>query len=388
MSHALAATLAAISARAVDIRRALHAHPELMWQEHTTAAVVRAELDRLGIPWQACADTGTLGRLGENKPGRHLAFRADLDALPLDEATGLPWASTKPGCMHACGHDGHTASLLAAAAYLKSREDELPGPITLLFQPAEEGGHGAQHMIDAGALNGIDAIFGYHNWPPLPFGSAACPLGPVMAANAEWTIVITGRGAHASTPQDGIDPIVCGAQFVSAVQQVVSRCTAPQDAAVVTVTCFHAGTADNIIPDAAELIGTVRAGTTEQRDALAAHVERILHATATACGATATFDYRPCYPATVNHAAEAEIARAAIRSELGSEQLIDAGMPLMAAEDFGAFLRVKPGAFLLLGAGRPGQQVEGCHSPRFDFNDDLIPLVARLWARLAGLSIG
>lgn len=379
--------LDAIVAHAVDLRRALHRRPELMWQEHGTAAAVRSELDRLGIAWTACAGTGTLGRLGVGRPGRHLAFRADLDALPLDEATGLPWASEHAGCMHACGHDGHTASLLAAAAYLKAREAELPGPVTLLFQPAEEGGHGAQGMIDAGALDGIDAVFGYHNWPPLAAGTAACPLGPVMAANAEWTITITGRGGHASAPHDGIDPILCGANFVTAVQQVVSRLTAPQDAAVVSVTCFHAGTADNIIPDSAELVGTVRAGTTERRDALAAHVERILHATAAAAGATATFDYRPCYPATVNHAAEAERARLVLRAELGDAALIDAGMPLMAAEDFGAFLRVKPGAFILLGAGRPGAVIEGCHSPRFDFNDDLIPVVARLWARLAGLSV-
>jgi amidohydrolase len=348
---------------------------------------VRAELDRLGIAWQACAGTGTVAHLGEGRIGRCVAFRADLDALPLTEHSGVAWASEHDGCMHACGHDGHTASLLAAAAYLKSREADLPGPVVLLFQPAEEGGHGASKMIADGALDGVDAVFGFHNWPPMPEGSAACPLGPVMAANAEWTVTITGKGGHASAPHDGIDPIVCGANFVSAVQQVVSRFTAPQESAVVTVTCFHAGTADNIIPDSAELIGTVRAGTTERRDALAQRVEAVLHAACAPAGATAHFDYRPCYPATVNHAAEAELARGAIRAEMGHDALTDVGMPLMAAEDFGAFLRERPGAFLLIGAGRPGQPVEGCHSPRFDFNDALIPVVMRLWARLAGVPV-
>jgi hippurate hydrolase len=210
-----------------------------------------------------------------------------------------------------------------------------------------------------------------------------------MAANDEWTIRIQGKGGHASAPHDGVDPIVCGALFVSAVQHIVARNVAPQEAAVVTVTCFQAGTppADNIIPDSAILVGTVRAGTTERRDALAQRVQTVLQGICAATGATATFEYRPCYPATVNHAAEAELARAALRIEVGPDAIQDQGMPLMAAEDFGAFLREKPGAFILLGAGRPGQPIEGCHSPRFDFNDDLIPIVAKLWARLAGIPV-
>lgn len=379
--------LPALIAHAVDLRRALHRRPELMWAEHGTAATVRAELDRLGITWRACATTGTVARLGG--PGPAIAFRADLDALPLQELTGLPYASEHAGCMHACGHDGHTASLLGAAAWLKAHEAQLPQPIVLIFQPAEEGGHGAAKMITDGALTDVYEIYGYHNWPPLPFGKIACPLGPVMAANSEWTVEIFGRGGHASAPHDGVDPLVTAAMAVTAMQHIVSRNIAPQEAAVVTVTCFQAGTppADNIIPDSALLVGTVRAGTTEQRDALAKRVEAVVAGLCAATGATYTFDYRPCYPATVNHAVQAQKARAVICRVCGDGALHDAGMPLMAAEDFGAFLRERPGAFLLLGAGRPGQSVEGCHSPRFDFNDELIPVVVQLWAHLAGVPV-
>nr|MBA3938977.1 amidohydrolase [Planctomycetota bacterium] len=298
---------------------------------------------------------------------------------------GLPWASQHPGCMHACGHDGHTASLLAAAAHLKAREAELPGPVSLIFQPAEEGGHGALRMIEAGALDGIAEIYGYHNWPPFPFGSAVCAAGPVFGANGEWTATITGRGGHASQPHQTIDPIVTGANFVVLAQQIVSRQVAPQESAVVSVTCFHGGTADNIIPDAVELTGTVRAATTAQRDDLAKRVAATLAAACTASGAQGVFDYRPCYPATVNHAGPAARAAAAASAVLGADHLITTGLPLMAAEDFGYYLTKIPGCYLLLGAGRPGETLEPCHSPRFDYNDALIPVVVQLWARLAGL---
>lgn len=376
--------LATICAEATAFRRRLHRRPELLFAVDETAAAVRSELTRLGIAWRPCAGTGTVADLGPAR-GHRIALRADLDALPLTECTGLPWASEKPGLMHACGHDGHTASLIAAAAWLKLREAELPGPVRLLFQPAEEGGHGAREMVAGGCLDGVDAVFGYHNWPHIPFGRAACPTGPVMAANGEWSATITGKGGHAAAPHQCIDPILAGAHFVTVVQQLVSRQVAPQESAVVTVTCFHGGTADNIIPEAVELVGTVRAGTTQQRDALAAKVHQTLDAVCLPSGATATFSYHPCYPATVNHAATATIARAALAAELGAAWEWTAGVPLMAAEDFGYYLAEKPGAYLLLGAGREGAAVHGCHSAHFDFNDDLIPVVARLWARIVGL---
>jgi amidohydrolase len=375
--------LDAIVARAVDLRHDLHRHPELTWQERRTAQAVRAELDRLGIPWSACAEHGTVARLAAGRPGRHIALRADLDALPVAEATGCAWSSTVPGTMHACGHDGHTACLLGAAAWLKLHEAALPGPVSLLFQPAEEGGHGARRMVAEGCLDGIDAVFGFHNWPGLPAGTFACPDGPVMAANGEWTARIQGRGGHAASPHDCIDPVLCGAQFTVMAQQLVSRATAPQEAAVVSVTCFHAGTADNVIPDAAELVGTVRAATTARRDGLADGLRRILDACCAAAGAQGELRYEPTYPATVNHPAEAARARTALAGILGEGALVSAGLPLMAAEDFSYYLEARPGAYILLGTGRDGRR-EPCHSPRFDFDDALIPVVIRLWSALTG----
>jgi hippurate hydrolase len=377
--------LDALTARARALRHDLHRHPELMFHEDRTAGVVRGELDRLGIAWRPCAGTGTVARLADDARGRHIALRADLDALPLDELTGLSYASCHTGVMHACGHDGHTASLLAAAAWLKAHEGELPGPVTLLFQPAEEGGHGARRMVEDGALADVSEVFGYHNWPPIPFGRAGCVPGTIFAANGEWSATINGRGGHASSPQHCIDPIVAGANFVSLVQQIVSRQISPQEAAVVSVTCFHGGTADNIIPDCVELVGTVRAATTELRDDLARRTEVVLQAACAPSGARGAFTYRPCYPATVNHPESARRAQEALVAVLGPDALANHGLPVMAAEDFGYYLTQIPGAYLLLGAGRPGAVMEPCHSPRFDFNDDLIPVVVRLWSRLVGL---
>ena len=377
-------TLESVVAHATELRHQLHQKPELTWAEHSTAEFVRRELTRLGIPWTRCADTGSVARLAVGKSGRHIAIRADLDALPINETSGVPWTSTVPGKMHACGHDGHTACLLGAAAWLKAHESRLPGPVTLMFQPAEEWGHGARRMVQEGCLDGIDAVFGFHNWPGFPDGQWACPDGTLMASNASWKAVITGRGTHAAAPHDGIDPILVGAHFTTLAQQLVSRITAPQEAAVVGVTSFHAGTANNIIPDTAELLGTIRSSTTTKRDALAVGLERMLHAACTAAGATGEFIYEPMYPATVNHASEAIRARAALERVYGPGKQVAAGVPIMGSEDFSYYLEKKPGAYILLGTGRDGRR-EPCHSPRFDFDDRLIPIVVRLWADLAGL---
>ncbi len=377
--------LAAVIEHATAIRHDLHRHPETKYQENRTAEKVRQELTRLHIPWKPCAGTGTIARLAEHKKGKHIALRADLDALPLTELTGLPYASCHDGVMHACGHDGHTASLLASAMWLKIHEDALPGPVTLLFQPAEEGGHGAKRMIEDGALNGIDEIFGYHNWPPLLFGKAACVPGAIFASNGEWQATITGRGGHASQPHQCIDPVLAGSHFVTMAQQIVARHVSPQEAAVVSVTCFHGGTAGNIIPDSVELAGTLRATTTHMRDDLARRTEAILHAACAPSGAKGEFRYSPCYPATVNHETSALRVQEALLTVLGPNALAHEGLPIMAAEDFGYYLQVVPGAYVLLGAGRPDQTMEPCHSPRFDYNDALIPIVIRLWSRLVGL---
>lgn len=374
-----------IVAHAVELRRQIHRRPELGYQEEATAAAIRAELDRLAIRWRACAGTGTVARLAEGRDGEHRALRADIDALPLQELAEPPWRSEIDGRMHACGHDGHTASLLAAAACLKAHEDALPGPVTLLFQPAEEGGHGARAMIDDGALDGIDRIFGYHNWPPLPFGTVACPPGPLMAANGEWTLTVRGKGGHAATPQDCVDPVPVGAAVVAQIQTLVSRELPPQEAGVISATCFHAGTAATIIPDHVELAGTVRAASTARRDALAHRVEEVAGHCAAAAGCRSEFAYQPSYPATVNHPDAAAHLRECARRVIGPDCLRDDGLPIMGAEDFSYYLERVPGAYCLLGAGEEGAPLYGCHSPRFDFNDRLIPVVCRLWMATVGL---
>ncbi|MBA2481027.1 MAG: amidohydrolase [Planctomycetes bacterium] len=379
--------LAAIVSHATGLRHDIHQHPELGYQEHRTAKVVRAELDRLGIPWEVCADTGTLGRLAPTAPGKHIAFRADLDALPVQEQTGLPYASRIEGHMHACGHDGHTASLLGAAAYLKSREADLPGPVTLIFQPAEEGGHGAKRMIENGALTGVAEVYGFHNWPPFPQGKAGCIGGPIMAANGEFRATITGRGGHASMPHQTVDPLMAGATFVTMVQQVVSRQIAPMDAGVISVTTFHGGTANNVIPDTIELSGTVRAMSTALRDELGRKTGEILEIACRISGSKASYQYIPCYPATVNDQACAAKAAAAIERVLGPGSVLTQGLPIMGAEDFAYYLQERPGTYILLGGGKVGKPLEPCHSPRFDFNDELIPYAVKLWADLAGVPV-
>ncbi len=378
-------SLSAIVERAVEIRRDLHRHPELGFAEERTAAVVRRELDRLGIAWRACAGTGTVGVIGVGRPGKRIAFRADLDALPMAEETGLPWASVHPNTMHACGHDGHTASLIAAAEYLKSRERELPGTITLLFQPAEERGAGAQKMVDGGALDAVDEVYGYHNWPTIPLGRAGCIPGALMAANGEFDLVIAGRGGHASMPHETIDPLVAAANVVVALQQVVSRQINPIDPAVISVTAIQGGSAYNVIPDSVKLMGTVRAVSTALRDELGQRAGKLATAVAEASGCRATFAYRPLYPATVNHPACAAIAAAALERVLGPGSVQTTNLPIMGAEDFAFYLQARPGCYLLLGSAVPGRAIEPCHSPRFDYNEALIPQVVRLWADIAGV---
>jgi len=385
----------AIVKHAIQLRHDLHAHPELAFEERRTTERVRAELTRLGIAWEPCTDTGTLAHLGSDAsdtdaPGaargpRRIALRADLDALPVEEQTGLEYRSKLPGRMHACGHDGHTASLLAAAAWLKLHEAQLPGPVTLIFQPGEEGGHGAKRMIEAGALDGVDEVYGFHSWPAIPAGRAVAMAGTVMAANGRFYARARGRGGHASQPETCIDPIVTLAGFVTQVQQVVSRRVAPQRAAVVTVGSFHGGTASNIIPDVAECEGTIRASTTEELARISELCEQVFRGVCQAAGAKPEWRWQPDYPATVNHPQAAERAARAVERVLGPDALWDRGIPIMAAEDFSYFAERVPGCFLLLGAGREGQPFEACHSPRFDFDDALIPVVVRLWAELAGL---
>lgn len=366
-------------------RRELHQAPELPWQETETAKAIRARLDSLGIPWKECAGTGTLGFLAQNAKGRRIALRGDIDALPIEEQTTHDYRSQHAGCMHACGHDGHTATLMAAAAWLKQHEDALPGPVTLLFQPAEEGGHGAKKMIEDGALEDIDAVFGWHNWPAIPFGKAVCPDGAVMAGNGTFNITVKGKGGHASQPELVRDPVLAAAAITMALQQIVARRISPQRPLVVSVSSIDAPSYDTIVPEQARIGGSIRITDPDDRDYVNGLIEQIARDVATAYGVEATTEIIRRYDATINHAGPAGEMRGAIASELGDSWLAtETATPIMASEDFSYYLKERPGAFALIGSDDGNDHDHPCHSPHYDFNDRLIPVVTRLYARLAG----
>lgn len=373
---------AEIVRKATEFRHELHQHPEKTWEEGRTAVRVREELGHLGLSPRECAGTGTFVDVGPQF-GDRIALRADLDALPITELTGRPYASRAEGVMHACGHDGHTASLLATAAWLKRHEDQLKRPVRLLFQPAEEGGHGAKKMIEEGCLEGVIEIFGYHNLPSLPWGTFAAPAGAVMVSNGSFRARVVGSGGHASTPEACRDPLLAAAQFVTLAQQIVSRNVAPQRAAVVTVSMFHCGTARNVIADEAILEGTIRAAETELRDRLAERLEEVLVGVCAAANVQADFSFQPTYQATVNHPEQAAKIREALCAHLGEDaERLDA-IPFMGGEDFSYYLQEIPGAYVLVGTGEAGGSPP-LHSPRFDFDDRLIPLMVRVWSQLVG----
>jgi amidohydrolase len=370
-------------------RRELHRQPELGWQETRTAQYIRDRLTGMGIAWRACAETGTLATIAPQASGPHVALRGDIDALPILEQTELPYASEVEGCMHACGHDGHTATLLAVGAWLQAHADALPGPVTLLFQPAEEGGRGAEAMIRAGALEGIDCMYGWHNWPAIPFGKMVCPAGPVMSGNDVFEIIVTGRGGHSSQPELCADPVLAASAIHLNLQQVVSRRIAPQRPAVLSVTSIMAPSADNVTPDYATQIGTIRFPDSATQTLLHAAMEEVAQHTALAFGASAEVIFTPGYIAIHNHAAEAEKMRQSWIQNTANDGLdTDILLPLMASEDFSYYLQQVPGAFALIGAndGVPAHQVS-CHSSRYDFNDALIEPVLRLFAELVGVPL-
>ncbi len=370
---------------AVDLRHDLHRRPELTWSENLTAKTIRDRLTAADIPWRACADTGTVARLAPNAKGRHIALRGDIDALPLTEQSGVDWSSEHEGCMHACGHDGHTATLMGTALWLKSHEESLPGPVTLLFQPAEEGGHGAKRMIEDGALEAVDAIFGWHNWPAIPYGKAVCPDGAVMSANGTFAITVKGKGGHASQPELCRDPVLAGSAITLALQQIVSRRLAPQQAVVVSVTSIDARSSDTIIPETARIGGSFRLSDNGLRKTVEDLITACAEDTARSYGVTAEVEMRPRYSATVNHAAEAEIYRKALSDEFGPDWRSEETMvPIMASEDFSYYLAEIPGAFALIGADDGKGHDAPCHSTHYDFNDALIPHLTRVYARLAG----
>lgn len=366
---------------ATQLRHELHRVPELTGQEANTASIIRDALSKADISWRSCADTGTLALLAKDASGPSIALRADMDALPLAEESGVPWASETRGCMHACGHDGHVATLIAAAMWLKLQENTLPGPVTLLFQPAEEGGHGAREMIKDGALDRVDAIYSWHNWPEIPLGQAVCPDGVVMAANGTFRITVIGEGGHASQPELCRDPIIAAAAIVLALQQIVSRRLPPQQAAVVSVTNVKAPSTETITPGQVIMSGNIRISDSGLRTKVNDLIVQIARDTARAWGVEAQVEIFPRYEATVNTADEAGRMRDRLREELGDTWLNQTIMlPVMASEDFHYYLDEIPGAYALIGAGGGAP----LHNPRYDFNDALIEPVARILVRLAG----
>lgn len=369
---------------AKTIRQDLHQNPELSWQENRTAEVIRSELTNLNIPWKPCANTGTLAFLnGSASATKRIALRGDIDALPINEQTNRAYQSQTSGCMHACGHDGHTATLLAAARWLKHYEAELPNAVTLIFQPAEEGGHGAKKMIEQGALEGIDEIYGWHNWPAIEYGKLMCPDGIVMCGNGTFTLTVNGIGGHSSQPEKCRDPVLAASAITMAMQQIVSRRLPPQQASVVSVTSIDARSGPTIIPQQAIIEGSIRVPNQEIRNDINVLITEIATNTATAYGVTCDVDIQPRYNATINHAAQAQKMRDIWQHQYGNDALEKTlPSPIMASEDFSYYLQEVPGAFALIGADDGPDHRAACHSPHYDFNDRLIEKVTSLFAQL------
>lgn len=365
-------------------RHELHAHPELAYEERRTAAFVAERLRSFGLdPVEGLAETGVVAVLeGRRGEGPMIALRADMDALPIPEANTFAHASREPGKMHACGHDGHTALLLAAAELLAA-DPAFAGTVVFVFQPAEEGGGGAKRMVEEGFFERypVREIYGMHNWPGLPVGQFAVHSGPVMAGTERFRIVLRGRGTHAAMPHLGDDVIAAGAALVQSLQTVVSRRVDPLQAAVLSVTQFHAGHAFNVIPAEAELAGTVRAFSPELFSRIREAIERIGQGVASAYGLSLDVEWDEGYPPTINTASAAARCAEAAVALVGAQNVCREALPSMGAEDFAFFLQHRPGAYVWIGNG-PGEG--GCllHSPHYDFNDELLSLGAAYWATL------
>lgn len=379
----------------IESRHWLHQHPELTWEEKNTAQYIREQLTRWDISWRACAEYGTIAKLAEQAPGEHLAFRADMDALPIHELESVDGCSQVSGKMHACGHDGHMAVLLGVAAWFKQHEAQLPGPVSLIFQPAEEGGHGAKKMIADDALEGIDRIYGWHNWPALPAGMALCPDGPVMSGNGTFHMKISGRGGHASQPEICRDPVLAAAAITLNLQQIISRRLPPQAAAVVSVTAIIADSNVTTIPENVRLEGSIRISEPQWRQLINDLIVEIAQTTATTYGVTVDVEIRSRYEATMNHAQAANNFRQALQAELGEHcHESDLLLPVMASEDFSYYLQQIPGAFALVGMSEQNMKDQNlkkfdapCHSSKYLFNDRIIASVIRVFSRLAGLPV-
>lgn len=384
-------SILADAAAIATVRRDIHAHPELCFEEQRTADVIAKQLTEWGIPiHRGLGKTGVVGIVKNGSSPRAVGLRADIDALPMTEHNTFAHASRHAGKMHACGHDGHTAMLLAAAKHLSTHRN-FDGTVYLVFQPAEEGGGGAREMMRDGLFEQfpMEAIFGAHNWPGMAVGQFAIKSGPCFASSNEFKLTIRGKGGHAAMPHNGIDPVPVACQVVQAWQTIVTRNKRPIDAAVISVTMIHAGEATNVVPDHAVMEGTVRTFTVEVLDMIERRMREVAEHTAAAFGATCEFEFVRNYPPTINHPAETEFARRVMAEVVGPENVLEFE-PTMGAEDFSYFLLEKPGAYFLIGNG-DGSHREGghglgpcmLHNPSYDFNDELIPLGATLWVRMA-----
>jgi amidohydrolase len=364
-------------------RRDIHQNPELLYDVELTASYVADRLAAFGCDEvvTSIGRTGVVGviRGAKGKSKRAIGLRADMDALPIEEQTNLPYRSRIPGKMHACGHDGHTAMLLGAARRLAQTRN-FAGDAVVIFQPAEEGGAGAMAMIDDGLMDrfGVEEVYGMHNWPGMPVGKFMLRKGPLMAAADEITITIEGQGGHAAMPHHCIDPVVVGAQIVLALQTIASRSVNPLDSCVVSITRFQAGSASNIIPQSAWLNGTVRTLEAATRDLAEKRIHEIAAGLAAAGGVTAKVEYRRGYPATVNHPAQTEFAAKVARKVVGESRVDTNIAPVMGAEDFSFMLEARPGAFIFLGNGDSAK----LHHPAYDFNDAALPYGMSYWVEL------
>jgi len=365
-------------------RHDIHAHPELLYEVHRTAASVAEKLKSFGCDEvvTGIGRTGVVGVIRGSKPddgGRVIGLRADMDALPIEEATDLPYRSTVPGKMHACGHDGHTAMLLGAARYLTETRN-FAGTAVVIFQPAEEGGAGGKAMVQDGLMDRfrIEEVYGMHNYPGLPVGRFGLRPGPLMAAADRLTIEIEGRGGHAARPHISVDTVLVGAQIINQIQSIVSRNVDPLQAAVISICVFQAGSTDNVIPQTALLRGTARSLTPEVRDLLERRLHEVVTGTAQLYGATAKLTYKRDYPVTRNHERQAAFAAAVAAQVVGQERVDDRFAPVMGAEDFSFMLEARPGAFIFVGNGDSA----GLHHPAYDFNDETIPIGTSYWVKL------
>ncbi|TPG61399.1 amidohydrolase [Roseomonas nepalensis] len=378
-------------------RRDLHAHPELGFEEHRTAALVARALRAAGIEVaEGIAGTGVVGTLRGTGAGgggnRAIGLRADMDALAMQEATGAPWASRSPGRMHACGHDGHTAMLLGAATWLSANRDRFAGTVQLIFQPAEESRGGAGAMLAAGLFERfpVDAVYALHNLPGLPLGTVAVPPGPVLASSDTWEVTFRGRGTHGAKPHLGTDATLAAAAFIVALQTIVARNLDPMEAGVVSVGHLAAGhpEAPNVIPAEVLVRGTARALSAPVRDLLEGRIGAIARGTAASHGVEASPVYTRRLPPTVNHAAQAALLHRAAGATLGSDRARDHHPPITAGEDFALLLEARPGAYAWLGTGDPAHPEGWHHNPRFDFNDAALPAGAALLCGIVEAELG